>query len=76
MSDLSLRDDTEHVSLCEALDRILNKGAVVVGDLTISVANIDLIYLGLQVILSSIETAREATIPEEIKRIELTNEPG
>jgi hypothetical protein len=75
MSDLSLRDDTEHVSLCEALDRILNKGAVVVGDLTISVANIDLIYLGLQVILSSIETAREATIPEEIKRIELTNEP-
>ncbi|MCX6601902.1 MAG: gas vesicle protein [bacterium] len=75
MPDLSLRDDTEHVTLCEALDRVLNKGAVVVGDLTISVANIDLIYLGLQVILSSVETAREVTIPKEIKRIELTNEP-
>ena len=58
MPDISL-DETEHVSLCEALDRILNKGAVVVGEVTISVANVDLIYLGLQVILTSIEAARE-----------------
>ena len=57
MDDLVL-EETEHVSLCEALDRILNKGAVIVGEITISVANIDLIYLGLQVILTSIETAR------------------
>ena len=57
MSDDAL-DEQEHVSLCEALDRILNKGAVVVGDVMISVADIDLIYLGLQVILTSVETAR------------------
>ncbi|MBI3265211.1 MAG: gas vesicle protein, partial [Acidobacteria bacterium] len=31
----------DRVSLCEALDRVLNKGAVVVGELTISVADID-----------------------------------
>ena len=53
-------DEREQISLCEALDRVLNKGAVVVGEVTISVANIDLIYLGLQLILTSIETAREA----------------
>jgi len=52
------RDEKEHVSLCEALDRILNKGAVIVGDVMISVADIDLVYLGLQVILTSVETAR------------------
>jgi gas vesicle structural protein len=46
------------VSLCEALDRILNKGAVLFGEVMISVADIDLVYLGLQVILSSMETAR------------------
>jgi len=46
------------VSLCEALDRILNKGAVLFGEVMISVADIDLIYLGLQVILASMETAR------------------
>lgn len=54
--------DRDHVSLCEALDRVLNKGAVVVGEMTISVADIDLIYLGLQVVLTSIETARKQAI--------------
>ncbi|MBI4643479.1 MAG: gas vesicle protein [Deltaproteobacteria bacterium] len=46
------------LSLCEALDRILNKGAVLLGEVVISVADIDLVYLGLQVILASMETAR------------------
>jgi len=50
--------DSQDVSLCEALDRILNKGAVLFGEVMISVADIDLIYLGLQVILASMETAR------------------
>lgn len=64
MTEYSM-DEKEHVSLCEALDRILNKGAVVVGDVTISVADIDLVYLGLQVILTSIETARkDMNLPE------------
>lgn len=49
----------ERVSLCEALDRVLNKGAVVVGELTISVADVDLIYLGLQLVVTSVEKARE-----------------
>jgi hypothetical protein len=53
-------DDRERVSLCEALDRVLNKGAVVVGEVTISVANVELVYLGLQLVLTSIETARES----------------
>lgn len=54
-------DDDERVSLCEVLDRVLNKGVVVTGDVTISVANIDLIYLGLQIVLSSIETLRQGS---------------
>jgi hypothetical protein len=64
MSDPSL-DDLERVSLCEALDRVLNKGAVIMGEVMISVANIDLIYLGLQIILTSLETARELKAPAE-----------
>jgi hypothetical protein len=50
---------SKDVSLCEALDRVLNKGAVLFGEVMISVADIDLVYLGLQVILSSMETARD-----------------
>lgn len=56
--ELSGLSDVEHVSLCEALDRVLNTGAVVAGEVTISVAGVDLVYLGLQLVLSSVETAR------------------
>ena len=50
--------DQEHISLCEILDRVLTKGVVVVGEVVISVADIDLIYLGLQLVLTSVESAR------------------
>lgn len=42
-------------SLCDALDRVLDKGAVVSGQLTISVAGIDLVAVGLNALVSSIE---------------------
>jgi hypothetical protein len=47
------------LALSELLDRILNRGVVVVGDLTISIAEVDLIYVGLKVLLSSVETAEQ-----------------
>ncbi len=52
-----IADDAEHISLCETLDRVLNKGVVISGDIVISVADVDLIYLGLQLVLTSVETA-------------------
>lgn len=51
--------EDRHISLCETLDRVLNTGVVVHGDITISVANIDLIYIGLRALLASVETARQ-----------------
>jgi hypothetical protein len=56
MSPHSL-DDERDITLCEVLDRVLNKGVVLHGDVTISVADVDLIYLGLRLLLTSIETA-------------------
>lgn len=50
----------KQVSLCEVLDRVLNKGAVIVGDIVISVAGVDLLYVGLNVLVSSVETMRLA----------------
>ena len=47
----------ENISLCETLDRVLNKGVVVLGEAVVSVANVDLLYLGLNVVLTSVETA-------------------
>ncbi len=49
------------MSLCETLDRVLNKGAVVTGDIVISVAGVDLLYLGLNLVVTSVETMRQWT---------------
>ena len=54
------KSEEDHISLCEAIDRVLNTGVVIHGDVTISVADIDLIYLGLRVLLSSSQTAEDA----------------
>lgn len=65
-------DRDEHVSLCEALDRLLHKGAVLKGEITISVANVDLVYLGFHVLLASVETARELVGPHNATSRETT----
>jgi len=57
MTPLPEYDNQRNVSLCEALDRMLNKGVVVAGEVVISVADIDLIYLNVQALLTSVETA-------------------
>ncbi len=50
---------SQSISLCDALDRVLDTGVVVLGEVTISVAEIDLIYLGLQLVVTSIENGRD-----------------
>jgi hypothetical protein len=56
---------SEEVTLLEILDRVLDKGVVISGDIVISVADIDLIYLGLRVLLSSVETMEKMKRGEE-----------
>ena len=51
--------DQADLSLLETLDHVLNRGLVIAGEITIAVADIDLIFLGLNVLLSSVETANE-----------------
>jgi hypothetical protein len=46
------------VSLCETLDRVLNKGAVIAGDIVISVADVELLYVGLNLVVTSVEAMR------------------
>jgi hypothetical protein len=49
----------QQVTLLELVDRVLNKGVVVSGDITLSVADVDLVYVGLRVLLSSVGTLEE-----------------
>ncbi|HEV7219022.1 MAG TPA: gas vesicle protein [Terriglobales bacterium] len=47
----------DETSLLDILDHVLNAGVVIRGSIVISLAGVDLVYLGLDVILTSIETA-------------------
>jgi len=53
----SVRSPEEELTLLELLDRVLDKGVVLSGEVTLSVADVDLVYLGLRVLLSSVEAA-------------------
>jgi hypothetical protein len=44
----------EHVALVDLLDRVLTTGVVVSGDITLSIAGIDLVYISLHALLSSV----------------------
>lgn len=55
------------MSLSEVLDRVLNKGVVVAGEIVISVAGIDLVYVALNLLVSSVATARKHSLTEGIR---------
>ena len=67
-SDVEQVEESD-LSLLETLDHVLNRGLVIAGEITISVADIDLIFVGLNVLLSSVETANEV-VRNRANRIE------
>jgi gas vesicle structural protein len=58
----------DEISLLEILDHVLNAGVVIHGSIVISLGGVDLVYLGLNVILTSVETAlrhlNKAALPQ------------
>lgn len=50
----------ERLALVELVNRVLDKGVVVTGEVTISIGGVDLLFLGLQLVLSSVETLERA----------------
>jgi hypothetical protein len=42
-------------TLCDVLDRILNQGVVVHGEITVSVAGVDLLYVSLRGLVSAVD---------------------
>jgi hypothetical protein len=58
------------VALLELVDRVLNKGVVLSGDITLSVAGVDLVYVGLRVLLASVETLERLEEGEATRALE------
>ena len=47
----------QDVSLLDILDHVLNTGVVIHGSLVVSLAGVDLLYVGLNAVVTSVETA-------------------
>ncbi len=58
----------DRVSLCEALDRVLDRGVFVTGELVVGIADVELIYVGLTLTVASVDTAlgRKVDIAQEL----------
>ena len=49
------REVAQQVTLVELLDRILDKGVVISGEITLAVAGIDLVEVGLLALIASVD---------------------
>jgi hypothetical protein len=59
---MSTRDELDRqreVALVDLLDRLMAGGVVLGGDLTLAIADVDLVYVGLRAIITSVATAEE-----------------
>jgi hypothetical protein len=71
MHDLNLPADRpdpgapQTQSLVDVLDSLLDTGVVADGQLVLSVAGVDLIFVGVRALLASVDTARRITRPPE-----------
>ncbi|MGH7475718.1 MAG: gas vesicle protein [Longimicrobiales bacterium] len=72
MSDLPQRraptadEELERITLAEVVNRVLDRGVLLQGEVVISVAGVDLVYLGLELVLSSAErVAQQRRLPPD-----------
>ncbi|HEX6351414.1 gas vesicle protein [Actinophytocola sp.] len=62
MTDLVPAAGTDHrIALVDLLDRVLAGGVVVSGELTLSIADVDLVHISLRTLLTSVSAAGEAS---------------
>jgi hypothetical protein len=49
----------QEVALIDLLDRLLAGGVVIAGDITLAAADVDLVYVSLRALITSVATAEE-----------------
>lgn len=64
---------SKQVTLLDVVEKLLDKGVVISGDLILSCGNVDLVYLNLKLVLTSVQTLLEGNstrlTPDEKKQI-------
>jgi Gas vesicle protein len=58
----SITKSTSGSSLADILERVLDKGIVIAGDITVSVGNVELLSVRIRLLVASVDKAREIGI--------------
>ena len=61
--------EVERLVLGDLLNHVLDKGVVISGTVTISIADVDLLLVDLRVLLTSVETAMRHSIDQGVDRL-------
>jgi hypothetical protein len=56
-----MADDTQEITLLETLDHLLDRGVVIAGEATISIGDVDLLYLGLNIVLANVDAVKRTS---------------
>ena len=57
---ITMPDETQEISLLETLDHLLDRGVVIAGEATISIGDVDLLYLGLNIVLANMDAMKRS----------------
>lgn len=68
--------ETEELVLGDLLNHVLDKGVVIGGTVTISIADIDLVVLDLRLLLTSVETAVRRNIDQTLNTLTTAGGPS
>lgn len=62
MQQKSIVKGTDAATLADVLDKILDKGVVIAGDITVSLADVDLLKIKIRLLIASVDKAKEMGI--------------
>ncbi|MDZ8237187.1 MAG: gas vesicle protein [Nostoc sp. ChiQUE01a] len=61
-SSRTINTSTQGSTLADILERILDKGIVIAGDISVSIASTELLHIRIRLLISSVDKAREMGI--------------
>lgn len=71
MKDIStIQPETPGMRLVDVLDRLLDRGVVVRGEIWLTVADVELVFVGADLVIASADKIRAARLPSEADRAE------
>ena len=59
-----MAEEEDQLSLLETLDHLLDRGVVIAGEAVISIGQVDLLYLGLNIVLANVDAIKRTSKPK------------